>query len=207
MAKVKRTSIADLIRPLREAKERERERERDKEREKERGAKSLEDANISNDTTTTEVIVATSHHLASDVRETMVPAHALTPTPPSETSPYYSAIARSPNVTAAVLSNLEGEKAPVVPSRTPVVASPLAEHERGGVLMKEMQLAGTPNGDRPLKVTKRSLREGKSQSLILLTGLEPEDKDHTHSKVSQPCHKFTFVLNHLCLDVKCSFIK
>ncbi|TKS74021.1 hypothetical protein D9C73_008102 [Collichthys lucidus] len=36
--KVKRTSIADLIRPLREAKERERERERDKEREKgERG--------------------------------------------------------------------------------------------------------------------------------------------------------------------------
>ncbi|TNN40673.1 hypothetical protein EYF80_049167 [Liparis tanakae] len=37
-------------------------------------------------------------------------------------------------------------------------------------------------GERRLKVTKRSLREGKSQSLILLTGLEPEDKDDTHSK-------------------------
>lgn len=183
--KVKRTSIADLIRPLREAKERERERERDKEREKERGAKSLEDANISNDATTTEVIVATSHHLASDVRETMLPAHAFTTTtPPSETSPSFSTIATSPDVTTAVLSNVEGKMVPVLPSRSPVVTSPLTEQERSGVLMKEMKLPGTAHGERQLKVTKRSLREHKSQSLILLTGLEPEDKDNTHSKVS-----------------------
>lgn len=183
--KVKRTSIADLIRPLREAKERERERERDKEKEKERGAKSLEDANISNDATTTEVIVATSHHLASDVRETMLTAHAFTTTTaPSETSASYSAIATSPNVTTAVLSNLEGEMVPVLPSRSPIDTSPLTEQERSGVLVKEIKLTGTPHGERRLKVTKRSLREGKSQSLILLTGLEREDKENTHSKVS-----------------------
>uniref|UniRef100_A0A1A8QNH5 RGD motif, leucine rich repeats, tropomodulin domain and proline-rich containing n=2 Tax=Nothobranchius pienaari TaxID=704102 RepID=A0A1A8QNH5_9TELE len=40
---------------------------------------------------------------------------------------------------------------------------------------------GTSNGQKRLRVTKR-LREGKSQSLILLTGLEPEDKDNTPSK-------------------------
>ncbi|XP_041794805.1 capping protein, Arp2/3 and myosin-I linker protein 2 isoform X2 [Chelmon rostratus] len=183
--KVKRTSIADLIRPLREAKERERERERDKEREKGRGARSVEDANVSNDATTTEGTVATSHQLAGDARGTMAPANTLTTmTPPSETTPSYPTIATSPDLTTATLSNLEEEAVPVLPGRipSPVVTSPLTEQERSGMLMKEMKLGGTPYGERRLKVTKRSLREGKSQSLILLTGLEPEDKDDSHSK-------------------------
>lgn len=189
--KVKRTSIADLIRPLREAKEREKERERDKEREKERGAKSLEDSNISNDVATTEVIVATSRHLASVARETVPPANTLTTTTsPSETSFSYSTIATSPDVTTTVLSNLEDKVVPVLLGHSPfsVVTSPLTEQERSSVLMKEMKLAGAPDGERRLKVTKRSLREGKSQSLILLTGLEPEDKDNVHSKVSLTTH-------------------
>ncbi|XP_027128545.1 capping protein, Arp2/3 and myosin-I linker protein 2 isoform X2 [Larimichthys crocea] len=183
--KVKRTSIADLIRPLREAKERERERERDKEREKGRGARSVEDANISNDAATTEGTVATSHHLAGDVREMMPPAKTLTTTtPPSETTPSYPTVTTSSDLTTATLTNLEEEAAPVLPGRTPspVVTSPLTEQERSNMLMKEMKLGGTPYGERRLKVTKRSLREGKSQSLILLTGLEPEDKNDTHSK-------------------------
>ncbi|XP_040894620.1 capping protein, Arp2/3 and myosin-I linker protein 2 [Toxotes jaculatrix] len=177
--KVKRTSIADLIRPLREAKERERERERDKER----GARSVEDANVSNDAATTEGTVATSQHLAGDAREVMAPANTLTTTtPPSETAPSYPTIpAASPDLIPATLSNLEEEAVPALPGRTPspVVTSPLTEQERSGALMK---VGGTPYGERRLKVTKRSLREGKSQSLILLTGLEPEDKDNTHSK-------------------------
>lgn len=184
--KVKRTSIADLIRPLREAKERERERERDKEREKERGARSVEDANISNDAATTEGTVATGHRLAGDAREVMAPANTLTmTTPPSETAPSYPTIATSPDLMSATLSNLE-EK--VVRTPSPVVTSPLTEQEMSGVLMKEMKLGGTPYGERRLKVTKRSLREGKSQSLILLTGLEPEDKDNSQSKVSVTLH-------------------
>lgn len=185
--KVKRTSIADLIRPLREAKERERERERDKEREKERGARSVEDANVSNDAATTEGTLATNDHLAAHAREAMAPANALTmTTPPSETAPPCPTIATSPDSIAAKLSNLEEEVAPALPGRSPspVVTSPLTEKERSGVLMKEMKLGGTPYGERRLNVTKRSLREGKSQSLILLTGPESEDKDNTHSKVS-----------------------
>ncbi|KAM8751769.1 capping protein, Arp2/3 and myosin-I linker protein 2 isoform 3-T4 [Acanthopagrus schlegelii] len=183
--KVKRTSIADLIRPLREAKEREKERERDKERERGRGAKSVEEFNISNDAATTEGTVATSHHLAGNARETMVPAKtSTTMTPPNETIPSYPTITTSPDLTTATLSNLEKEAVPVLPSRTPspVVTSPLTDQERSEVLVKEMKLEETPYGERRLMVTKRSLREGKSQSLILLTGLEPEDKDDTHSK-------------------------
>ncbi|XP_071344816.1 capping protein, Arp2/3 and myosin-I linker protein 2 isoform X2 [Trachinotus anak] len=183
--KVKRTSIADLIRPLREAKERERERERDKEREKERGARSVEDANVSNDAATTEGTVATNDHLTGDAREAMAPANTLTmTTPPSETAPSHPIITTSPGFVTATLSNLEEEAVPALPCHTPspVVSSPLTEQERSGVLMKEMKLGGTPYGERRLNVTKRSLREGKSQSLILLTGLEPEDKDNTHSK-------------------------
>uniref|UniRef100_A0A3B4WED1 Capping protein regulator and myosin 1 linker 2 n=1 Tax=Seriola lalandi dorsalis TaxID=1841481 RepID=A0A3B4WED1_SERLL len=183
--KVKRTSIADLIRPLREAKERERERERDKEREKERGARSVEDANVSNDAATTEGTVATNDHLAGDAREAMAPANTLTTTTPrSETAPSCPTVTTSPDSITATLSNLEEGAVPALPGRTPspVVTSPLTEQERSGVLMKEMKLGGTPYGERRLNVTKRSLREGKSQSLILLTGLEPEDKENTHSK-------------------------
>lgn len=181
--KVKRTSIADLIRPLREAKERE--RERDKEKEKGRGARSVEDANISNDATTTERTVATSHHLAGDVRGMMAPAKTLTMmTPPCETTSSYPAISTSPDLITAKLFNLEEEAVSFLPGRTlsPIVTSPLTDQKRSDALMKEMKLEGTPFGERRLKVTKRSLRDAKSQSLILLTGLEPEDKDDTRSK-------------------------
>ncbi|XP_060933282.1 capping protein, Arp2/3 and myosin-I linker protein 2 [Limanda limanda] len=163
--KVKRTSIADLIRPLREAKERERERERDKEREKEREARSGMDANVSNDAATTEGTIRTSHHVVGDARET---------------SPSYPTI--SPDPIGATLSNLEEEAVLSGCTPSPMVTSLLTEQERSTVLTREMKLGGTPYGERRLKATKRSLREGKSQSLILLTGLEPEDKDNIHSK-------------------------
>ncbi|XP_062418969.1 LOW QUALITY PROTEIN: uncharacterized protein LOC119195596 [Pungitius pungitius] len=173
--KVKRTSIADLIRPLREAKERERERE------KGRGARSVEDANVSNDAATTEGIYATGQHLAGDARGMMPPATTLTtPTASSETtSSSFPTDTMSPDATATTLSNLQEEAGH---THSPLVTSPLTEQERTDVQMKEMKLAGTAYGERRLKVTKRSLREGKSQSLILLTGLEPEDKDGRHKK-------------------------
>ncbi|XP_039664730.1 capping protein, Arp2/3 and myosin-I linker protein 2 isoform X2 [Perca fluviatilis] len=179
--RVKRTSIADLIRPLREAKERERERDR----EKGRGARSVEDANVCNDAATTEGTVATGRRLAGDARGTMPPAKTLTTTTPSSDAvPSYPTIATSPDLATSTLPNLEEVALPVLPDRTPspVVTSPLTEQERSGMQGKEAALGGTPYGERRLKVTKRSLREGKSQSLILLTGLEPEDKDDTHSK-------------------------
>ncbi|XP_062245655.1 capping protein, Arp2/3 and myosin-I linker protein 2 isoform X1 [Platichthys flesus] len=178
--KVKRTSIADLIRPLREAKERERERERDKEREKEREARSGMDANVSDDAATTEGTIPTSHHVVGDAKEVMAPANTLTTTPPSETSPSYPTI--SPDPIGATLSNLEEEAVLSGCTPSPIVTSPLTEQERSTVLTREMKLGGTPYGERGLKATKRLLREGKSQSLILLTGLEPEDKDNIHSK-------------------------
>lgn len=177
--KVKRTSIADLIRPLREAKEKE--RERDKEREKERGKKSVEDAKVSDDVTTTEGTIATSRHLADDAGGTTVPASPLTTMmPPSDVPPSYPTTVTSHDLTIPTLSNLEEEAVFALPGgiANSVVTFPVTEQER----MKE-QLRGTPYGERRLKVTKRSLREGKSQSLILLTGSEPEDKD-AGSKVS-----------------------
>lgn len=179
--KVKRPSIADLIRHLREAKERERKRERDMEREKESEAKSLVDANVSNDAATTEGTVATSHHLAGDVTGTTAPANTLTTmTPPSDISPPYRTSATSHDLTTAVLSNLEEEAVFFSPGRTTSSAVTSPKKETSSAPVKE----GMPLGKRRLNVTKRSLREGKSQSLILLTGSEPEYKDDTHSKVS-----------------------
>ncbi|KAM4618957.1 capping protein, Arp2/3 and myosin-I linker protein 2 isoform 3-T3 [Polymixia lowei] len=193
-AKVKRTSIADLIRPLREAKEREREREREreKEREKERETRSVEDVNVSNDAAVTEGTVAASDRLPGDRRDET--AHAMTvtaTTPPSEAARPSPAAATSPDL-ASALSSLGEEVAtslPVQPDHTPSpVAAPPAmtpstEQEKSRLPEKERRKGGgTPDGERRLKVTRRSLREGKSQSLILLTGLEPEDKDTAHSK-------------------------
>ncbi|KAJ8417924.1 hypothetical protein AAFF_G00227670 [Aldrovandia affinis] len=48
---------------------------------------------------------------------------------------------------------------------------PAVEREKSRTLEKSR----TPDGERKLKATRRSLREGKSQSLILLTGLDPDD--------------------------------
>ncbi len=187
--KVKRTSIADLIRPLREGKERE--RERDKEKEKGKGARSVEDANVCNDATT-EGTVSSSHCLADDARATMASAKTVTTMkPPSETTSSYPVITTNPDFTNTMLSNLEEVAVPFLPVRTPSPVATshfLTDQERSGVLVKDINLGGTPFGERRLKVTKRSLREGKSQSLILLTGLEPEEKDETHSKVSLTRH-------------------
>ncbi|XP_029952868.1 capping protein, Arp2/3 and myosin-I linker protein 2 isoform X2 [Salarias fasciatus] len=158
--KVKRTSIADLIRPLREAKERERERERGKEREKERGPRSVEDANVSNDAAVTEGTIAASLPLAGDAKEKMVTAT----TPPSDTTPSFPAVTTSPERTAAPPCDADEGGGPG-PGRT----------------RPETPSGKSPFGERKLKVA-RTLREGKSQSLILLTGLEPEDKDGTPSK-------------------------
>ncbi|KAM4553052.1 capping protein, Arp2/3 and myosin-I linker protein 2 isoform 2-T2 [Fundulus diaphanus] len=173
--KVKRTSIADLIRPLRESKDRDRDRERDKDREKERGKGSEEDANICNDATTTEGIVAPGRHLTDVVRETVPHAESLSTRPSSGTTPSYPTIAASPELTASVLSELEEAAVPVPPrlSPTPAVITTPAE--------PDMQSGGPPCGERRLRVTKR-LRENKSQSLILLTGLESEDKDNAPNK-------------------------
>ncbi|XP_015258414.1 PREDICTED: leucine-rich repeat-containing protein 16C-like, partial [Cyprinodon variegatus] len=172
VVKVKRSSIADLIRPLRETKD----RDRDREREKERWKVSEEDANICNDATTTEGTVAPGCHLADVVRETVPPAESLSTTQSSGTTPPYPTVATSPGLTTAVLAELEEAAAPVPPPRlspTPAIFTTPAAPERQ---------PGDPScGERRLRVTKR-LRENKSQSLILLTGIEAEDKDNTPNK-------------------------
>ncbi|XP_056138404.1 capping protein, Arp2/3 and myosin-I linker protein 2 [Lampris incognitus] len=188
-AKVKRTSIADLIRPLREAKERERERERerDKEREKERGTRSVEDVNVSNDATMTEGTVATDD--SGDRKDKMA---MMTPpikaTAPSLTTTFLDLTTAA---AATTLSNLEEEVVtslpvgPGYPARsvvTPPMMTTSTEWEKSRMLDKERMMGGgTPDGERRLKVARRSLREGKSQSLILLTGLEPNEQNKRHA--------------------------
>uniref|UniRef100_A0A1A7X7T0 RGD motif, leucine rich repeats, tropomodulin domain and proline-rich containing n=3 Tax=Iconisemion striatum TaxID=60296 RepID=A0A1A7X7T0_9TELE len=172
VVKVKKSSIADLIRPLREAKE----RERDKERKRERGKGSEEDANSFYDTTVKEETVFSGCHLESYVREKILPAKTLTtPTQLSETPPSYPTITKSPDLATPVHPKLEDAAVPVASGHKtcPEVISPLTE--------QEMLSRGTSFGQKRLRVTKR-LREGKSQSLILLTGLEPDEKDNTPSK-------------------------
>uniref|UniRef100_A0A3B5LBX9 Capping protein regulator and myosin 1 linker 2 n=1 Tax=Xiphophorus couchianus TaxID=32473 RepID=A0A3B5LBX9_9TELE len=159
--KVKRTSIADLIRPLREAKDRDRGRERDNEREKEREKESEEDANIYNDATTAEGTAAPG----------LTPAESLSTTQSSEMTPSYPTITTSPELTTSVLSEPEQAAVPAIPhlSTTPAFITTPAEPEAPSYV------------ERRLRVTKR-LRENKSQSLILLTGIEPDDKDNTPNK-------------------------
>lgn len=175
--KVKRTSIADLIRPLREAKDRDRGRERDNEREKEREKESEEDANIYNDATTAEGTAAPGRYLADVVRETVTPTESLSTTQSSEMTPSYPTITTSPELTTSVLSEPEQAAVPAVPhlSTTPAFITTPAEPEAPSYVEKR------------LRVTKR-LRENKSQSLILLTGIEPDDKDNTPNKVSLTIH-------------------
>uniref|UniRef100_A0A3P9K8R7 Capping protein regulator and myosin 1 linker 2 n=1 Tax=Oryzias latipes TaxID=8090 RepID=A0A3P9K8R7_ORYLA len=152
--KVKRTSIADLIRPLREAKE----------RDKDRGARSVEDANLCNDAIITEGIGAGSADGAGGVT---APAETLPTTmPPRKTTPSPVTITTSPDIPSAALPGLDKEGAAVLSLPPPE---------------EEVQAGRKLSGERRLRVAKR-LREGKSQSLILLTGSEPEDKDNTASK-------------------------
>ncbi|XP_033824687.1 capping protein, Arp2/3 and myosin-I linker protein 2 [Periophthalmus magnuspinnatus] len=155
--KVKRTSIADLIRPLREAKDRERERY------KERGAKSVDDVNVCNDAAITEGSAAVGMRLAGEGMDVLMPVKTLTITTPSNesapthpTTPVPSALTHTDHTDATVSQ----------PDHPP-----------------EIRPEGTDQGDTKTSVeralrTKRSLREGKSQSLILLTG----DEDRAHKK-------------------------
>ncbi|CAB1323245.1 unnamed protein product [Coregonus sp. 'balchen'] len=140
---VKKTSIADLIRPLREAKEKEKEREREKKGklEEESGAKATS-VNDSDATTTVRA--------AED--NTMAPAT------PSEV----------PTASLPTSAHAQEEVSP-----SPVI-SPI------GGFLTEKEKSRTPDGERRLKATRRTLRDGKSQSLILLTGLE--DGTATHGK-------------------------
>lgn len=158
--KVKRTSIADLIRPLREAKE----------RDKDRGARSVEDANLCNDAIITEGIGAGSAGGAGGVT---APAETLPTTmPPRKTTPSPVTITTSPDIPSTTLPGLDKEGAAVLSLPPPE---------------EEVQAGRKLSGERRLRVAKR-LREGKSQSLILLTGSEPEDKDNTASKVREAVH-------------------
>ncbi|XP_029697979.1 capping protein, Arp2/3 and myosin-I linker protein 2 isoform X1 [Takifugu rubripes] len=170
--KVKRPSIVDLIRPLREAKERERDRER--EREKGTWAKSVEDANISTDATTTEGSDATSRPLASDTTGTTAPANMLTTTMhPIEATPSYATRASKQEEKSLFNSPTQSDR--------PAVDSTESDRWREETLMKERQ-AGFFSEERRVKMTKRLLREGKSQSLILLSGSDPEDTGQMDSK-------------------------
>lgn len=159
--KVKRTSIADLIRPLREAKDRERERD------KERGAKSVEDVNVCNDAAITEGSAAVGMRLAGEGMDVLIPAKTLTITTPSNenapthpTTPAPSASAHTDHTDATVSQT----------DHPPEVRPEVTEGD---------SRTGQTSLERALR-TKRSLREGKSQSLILLTG--DEDKDRAHKK-------------------------
>ncbi|XP_055011858.1 capping protein, Arp2/3 and myosin-I linker protein 2 [Boleophthalmus pectinirostris] len=155
--KVKRTSIADLIRPLREAKDRERERY------KERGAKSVDDVNVCNDAAITEGSAAVGMRLAGEGMDVLMPVKTLTITTPSN------------------------ESAPTHPTTPVPSASTHMDHTESTGSQPdhppEVRPEGTEQGDTKTSVeralrTKRSLREGKSQSLILLTG----DEDRAHKK-------------------------
>ncbi|KAM9808077.1 capping protein, Arp2/3 and myosin-I linker protein 2-like [Neosynchiropus ocellatus] len=165
--KVKRTSIADLIRPLRDAKDRDRERARDKHR----------DANLSNDAAVTEGTAASSRHLDGDAKEAVDPDG--TSAPAAEIAPSHPTIATTPDLTDATLSDLQKDGVSLPPflpecAQTPSgVTPPSAEPLR----TKLPSVEGTVE-----RRVKKTFREGKSQSLILLSGLEPEDKDGTHSK-------------------------
>lgn len=154
--KVKKTSIADLIRPLRDTKERERKRER--------VGGSEEEANVCNDAAAREGTVTAGNHLAGKVGET-------TPLEISFT------ITTSPDLASPFQPKLQDADVPVLPGHRlgPEVVSSLTE--------QETQSGGTPYGEKRQRMTKR-LRDAKSQSLILLTGSEAEDKDNTPSKVS-----------------------
>uniref|UniRef100_A0AAY4ENI1 Capping protein regulator and myosin 1 linker 2 n=1 Tax=Denticeps clupeoides TaxID=299321 RepID=A0AAY4ENI1_9TELE len=180
--KAKKTSIADLIRPLREAaraeKEREKEKEREREREKEREKKvKSEDDNIKEasdviTTTTTDAVPA----VVAGVEDAVPPA-VPSPTPVPNTAPVSTP---SPVLSPSPASDVSA-LSPTSPTPSPCPAPlvlPSVEREKSRTLEKSR----TPDGERRPKPTRRSLREGKSQSLILLTGLEPEDSTPTTAK-------------------------
>ncbi|XP_035381619.1 capping protein, Arp2/3 and myosin-I linker protein 2 [Electrophorus electricus] len=194
--KVKKTSIADLIRPLREAaraekereKEREREREREREKEKEKEREKLEDKSVGAPFATPAPTISDSAPAVPVLDDKMAPRMApRAPSPLLMPIPVQAAglatnptpPASSPAKTGEVPVLSPG--APTNPTTTPslITAVPPSEREKSRTLEKSR----TPDGERRPKPTRRSLRDGKSQSLILLTGLEPEqDATATQAK-------------------------
>lgn len=160
--KVKRPSIADLIRPLREAKDRE--RDRDREREKGTWAESVEDANVCAGATDTDGSAASSRRAGG---LTAAPASTLTTaTRPSETALSHATSASHQEEEVLFVSPTRSVHPGLGPAETDQKA---LRKDRGAWLLSE---------ERRAKIARRFLREGKSQSLILLTGPEPEDRDH-----------------------------
>lgn len=196
--KVKKTSIADLIRPLREAaraekerekeKERDKEKEREKEKEKERG--KVEDESIHKAPSTTPTITDSSPTVPT-VDDKMAPSPLFMPLPALSAAP-----ASTPGPPVSSPAKPEGVPtlppvAPPTPTKTqsPVTTVLPLEGEKSRTLEKSR----TPDGERRPRATRRSLREGKSQSLILLTGLEPgQDSGTTQAKVSEHCSCTSF---------------
>lgn len=185
--KVKKTSIADLIRPLREAARAEKEREREKEREKEKDRekekekekeKAEESIHLAPSTHPT---IKDSSPTITTVDDKMAPSFLFMPlsspsaAPASSPIPPASSPAKPKEVPSLPLAALPS------PTKTPspVTAMLPLEEEKSRTLEKSR----TPDGERRPKATRRSLREGKSQSLILLTGLEPgQDSVTTQAK-------------------------
>nr|XP_023683130.1 capping protein, Arp2/3 and myosin-I linker protein 2-like isoform X1 [Paramormyrops kingsleyae]XP_023683131.1 capping protein, Arp2/3 and myosin-I linker protein 2-like isoform X1 [Paramormyrops kingsleyae]XP_023683132.1 capping protein, Arp2/3 and myosin-I linker protein 2-like isoform X1 [Paramormyrops kingsleyae] len=160
--KVKKTSIADLIRPLREAaraeKEREREREREKEKEREREKEKADEDNAIKGSAAPPAAPAVA---VTEVGDEEAPGG---PSPPPSPTPELTPV--SPTAATAGIATLSTSPTPV----------PAVGREK----------SRTPDGERKLKGSRRSLREGKSQSLILLTGLEPEDRTKKPSSEGTP---------------------
>lgn len=186
--KVKKTSIADLIRPLREAaraeKEREKEKERDKEKErekeKEKEKEKVEEESIHKATSTTPTITDSSATVPT-VDDKMAPSPLFMPlsapsaAPASTLTPPASSPAKTEGVPTLPPA------APLTPTKTPSPVTSMLPLE--GEKSRTLEKSRTPDGERRPKVTRRSLREGKSQSLILLTGLEPgQDSAATQAK-------------------------
>ncbi|KAK2848133.1 hypothetical protein Q7C36_009815 [Tachysurus vachellii] len=185
--KVKKTSIADLIRPLREAaraeKEREKEKERDKEKErekeKEKEKEKVEEEIIHKAPSTTPTVTDSSPTVPT-VDGKMAPSSLFMPlsAPPAAPAATPSPLASSPAKTEGAPSLLP--VAPPTPTKTP---SPVTTLPMDGEKSRTLEKSRTPDGERRPKATRRSLREGKSQSLILLTGLEPgQDSAATQAK-------------------------
>ncbi|XP_066569648.1 capping protein, Arp2/3 and myosin-I linker protein 2 isoform X2 [Amia ocellicauda] len=65
---------------------------------------------------------------------------------------------------------------PAPPAHTPAGPPPSAiDREKSRTLDNDREKSRTPDAERKLKPSRRSLREGKSQSLILLPGVDPEE--------------------------------
>ncbi|XP_050991272.1 capping protein, Arp2/3 and myosin-I linker protein 2 isoform X3 [Labeo rohita] len=185
--KAKKTSIADLIRPLREAaraekerekeREREKEKEREKDKEKERDKEKLDEENVvkaaTTTATTTTILTITDSTTTAPVIEDKMSPRAPSPAP----TPVLTPPASTPTPPASSPSKTEevpalSPAAPPTPTKTPSpvpVVSP-SEREKSRTLEKSR----TPDGERRPKPIRRSLREGKSQSLILLSDVLPE---------------------------------